>query len=105
MPAEYTQAADALAPLDLLPAFEATLGAFSEPHSPGDLVEQVLRHHEGVQQAKPPRGKRPWLEEYGPGVVVRPPYRQGDPVVIDDQMFLHPFRVAALWQFMEDTHR
>lgn len=105
LPAACSRAADALAALDLLPAFEANLGTFSERQKPADLVEQVLRHHEGIQRAKTPRGKRPWFEAYGPGVVVRPPYRLGEPVTIDDATFLHPFRIGAVWQFMEDTRR
>lgn len=93
---------EALEPLDMLLPAENTLGVFADRWPAGELVERVLEHHYSVQGSK---NKRAWFEEYGAGVIVRPMYRRGDPVDIDDRSFLHPFRVTPLRQFMKDTNR
>jgi len=100
LPGAYRRVLDAMEPLDLVVPVEASVGAFGDRFGPAELAERVLDHHSQVQRAK---DKRDWFEPYGHGVVVRPQYRQGDPALIDDSKFLHPFRVASLWQFMEDT--
>jgi hypothetical protein len=100
LPDTYMRMATALEPLGLLVAVEASLGVFADRLQAGDLVDQIFERHRKVQRDK---GKREWFEEYGPGVVVRSQYTQGDAVGLDDSLFLHPFRVTPLRQFMEDT--
>jgi hypothetical protein len=100
LPEAYRRVVEAVAPLDLAMPFEQGLGTFGDRLNPAELAQRALDHHSQVQRAK---NKRNWFEPYANGVVVRPQYRRGDPVSIDDTTFLHPFRVAALWQFMQDT--
>ncbi|MHB0980403.1 MAG: hypothetical protein ACYC5Q_10110 [Thermoleophilia bacterium] len=102
LPDAYRRLAAALEQVELAAAVTDGLAVFAEHLAPGDLAEEVLGRHTTVQRDK---GKREWFEQYGPGLVVRPPYRQNDAVEIRDDRFLHPFRVNALWQFMEDTRR
>ena len=100
LPDAYARLTGALGPIGLEVRVEADLGIFGESRPPSELAEVVLDHHRRVQHGK---RKREWFEEYGDGLVVRSLYRQGNPVGIDDSTFLHPFRIGALWQFMEDT--
>lgn len=101
LPDSYRRLIAAMEPLGLAVQVEDTVGNFGGRLAPAELAAELLHHHGRVQFAKE---KREWFEEYGGGVIVRPAYRQGDAPVVDASEFLHPFRVQALWQFMEDTH-
>jgi hypothetical protein len=74
---------------------------FGDPLSGSEFVEVVMRHHEQVQAGKFP-GKRPWFEALGSGWVVRPQYQEKNPVNPLNESFVHPYRLAALRQFMVD---
>jgi len=101
----FTRAAEAMALLDLVVLFETQLGQFGERMTPAELILAVMGHHERHQLLKPPRGKRPWFEEYGRGWVVRQPYRDGSTTTLtSDNVFIHPFRVQTLWQFLEELN-
>jgi hypothetical protein len=103
IPDAYSRAVDAMADLDLALPLEQGLGRFGEQSGAAELVTTLMDHHERHQLSKPPRGKRPWFEEYGRGWVVRQPYRDGSTVTVDeDDVFIHPFRVDTLSQFLRD---
>lgn len=81
---------------------ETRLGEFALGRSPADLVQLLLEHHEHVQEAKPPIGKRSWFDPLRNGWVVRKPYgSQQQPEL--GPWFVHPVRVATLRRFLEDT--
>ena len=82
-------------------AFEQAFSRFAEPHSPAELVEAVLEHHEGVQLAK---GKRPWIERVEPGFCVRPNYYTGEEASHEGE-YIHPYRVEAIFTFIRDLGR
>jgi hypothetical protein len=101
----FARAAEALAPLDLAVPLEDQLGQFGERMTPAELTVAVMTHHERHQLLKPPRGKRPWFEEYGGGWVVRQPYRDGSTTTFTpNDVFIHPFRIETMCQFLEDLY-
>jgi hypothetical protein len=78
------------------------LGRFEPAMSSSELAETLLVHHESVQSAKAPRGKRSWFDRQVSGWVVRSLYWNHDEVNLDSAMFLHPYRISALQTFMKD---
>lgn len=101
LPSLYVASFDRLAPLGLNLDLERRLGMFAEPMNASELAEALLAHHDNVQAAKTPRGKRPWFEPYGSGFVVRGPYRID--AAPERRPFVHPMRVWSLHQFLRDT--
>lgn len=102
LPGAVHRAHDALELLgDLAVAFENHLGGFGEVTSGAQLFDQLLVHHDKVQRAKPPSGKRPWLDEAGDDFIVRSLYGPREEVALEPR-FLHPFRLTALRNFLED---
>lgn len=98
LPQAVRRTAELFLPLGEEIAFEQSLGHFAEPLAPVALVEEVLAHHEAVQDAK---GKRAWLEQANDGFYVRGPYRTIDDAPADDT-YIHPYRVYALSSFIYD---
>jgi hypothetical protein len=102
LPDRYRAASERLVAVAADVGLEERLGEFAIGRSPAELVEVVLVHHERVQAAKPPNGKRPWFEPLHDGWVVRGPY--GSPQQPElGPWFVHPVRVAPLRHFLEDT--
>jgi hypothetical protein len=67
-----------------------------------DLFDAVLNHHEEVQRAKPPNGKRPWFERGSGGkVMLRSGYtlaeRPGE-----DAGYVHEYRIPTFSGFLTD---
>jgi hypothetical protein len=102
LPSRFSEAADRMAVIGTEAGLEEQLGEFAIPRSPVELVELLFEHHERVQSAKPPGGKRPWFEPVRDGWVVRDPYATPEQPQIGPA-FVHPVRVAALRRFMRDT--
>jgi hypothetical protein len=98
LPRAIRRTAELLLPLGEQMAFEQSLGHFAEPLAPLALVEEVLAHHENVQDAK---GKRAWLERANDGFYVRGAYRTIDDAP-DEDTYIHPYRVYALSSFVYD---
>ena len=98
LPQAVRRAAELLLPLGEQIAFEQGLGHFAEPLAPTALVEEVLAHHDAVQDAK---GKRGWLEQANDGFYVRGPYKTIEDAPGDDT-YIHPYRVDALSSFVYD---
>lgn len=95
------RASEALEPLGLAAAFEDQLGGFRTVSSGEQLFELLAEHHDRVQKAKKPAGKRSWFDIVPGGTIVRFPYRM-DQFPEDDGEFVHPFRVRAIQSFLED---
>ncbi len=81
------------------------LDRYQEATTPHALYSTVLEHHDDAQKAKPPDGKRPWVEDLGPrGVVARPQYYQDAPPEGSD-FYLHDYRTASVSGFLQDLRR
>jgi hypothetical protein len=75
---------------------------FDGVRNTGDLFEAVLHHHEQVQRAKPPNGKRPWFERAPRGkVVVRSGYALAEPPE-GKGGYVHEYRVPTFSGFLAD---
>jgi hypothetical protein len=98
LPDAARRTAEAVAPVGQELDFELTFSRFGEPHSPAELVEGVLEHHESIQAAK---GKRPWIERMEPGLCVRPNFRLSKERD-DAGEYVHPYRVGAISSFITD---
>jgi hypothetical protein len=64
------------------------------------LFEELVRHHEDAQRAKPPNGKRPWIERVN-GVAVRPQYSESAKPEGRD-LYVHEYRTPSACQFLQD---
>lgn len=102
LPEHYRRAADRMAAIGADTALEERLGEFRAARSAGDLVELLFEHHERVQAAKAPTGKRPWFEPLRSGRVIRTPYGTAQQPQVG-QSFVHPIRVNPLRRFLADT--
>jgi hypothetical protein len=102
LPEHYRRAAEHMAAIGAEGGLEDRLGEFAIARSPAELVELLLEHHERVQSAKPPSGKRPWFEPIRHGWVIRGPYGAAEQPELGP-WFVHPVRVAALRRFLADT--
>lgn len=49
-------------------AVEGLLARYSRVSGPAELFRTILEHHHAAQEAKPPDGKRPWVETVTDGV-------------------------------------
>jgi len=90
-----------LAPLGLEMQFEGAFGRLRTAASVADLAQLLFERHDQVQRAKPPHGKRSWFDSATEGVVVRLPYRLPEAPALTGA-YLHPYRVFAIWSFLED---
>lgn len=104
LPGRYRTAAEQMAAIGADSGLEERLGEFAIPRTQTGLFDLLIEHHERVQAGKPPNGKRPWFEPLRQGWVVRSPYGTADQPELGD-WFVHPVRVAALRQFLEDTRK
>jgi hypothetical protein len=102
LPGYYRTAADRVEVIGSDGRLEDRLGEFAIRRSPGELVELLLEHHERIQAAKLPNGKRPWFEPLRNGWVVRSPYGTPEQPELGSA-FVHPVRVTALHNFLQDT--
>ena len=102
LPERYRRAADCMAAIGSASGLEERLGEFAIRRSPTELFELLLAHHERVQDAKAPNGKRPWFEPFRDGWVVRGPYGTAEQPELGPG-FIHPVRAAALRRFLADT--
>lgn len=75
---------------------------FEAVHTSAELFDAVLRHHERVQENKPPNGKRTWFEPSLRGkIVVRPGYIL--PEAPDGEgEYVHEYRIPTFSRFLGD---
>jgi hypothetical protein len=102
LPDHYRRAAETMAAIGAEGGLEERLGDFAIPRSPSELVELLFEHHERIQAAKMPNGKRPWFEPLRDGWVVRGQYGTAEQPELGP-WFVHPIRVTALRRFLADT--
>jgi hypothetical protein len=102
LPDAYQVAVQHMAEMNADEGMETRLGEFAIGRGPAELVELLLTHHQAVQAAKPPSGKRAWFEPLRDGWVVRPAYASAQQPELGS-WFVHPVRIAALSRFLEDT--
>ena len=102
LPSAYRAALDRMAAIGSDAGLEERLGEFGIPRSTTGLVELLLIHHDRIQAAKAPTGKRPWFEPLRDGWVVRAAYGERLPPELSEY-FVHPVRVEALHQFLRET--
>lgn len=85
-------------------AFEQMVLPFEGLQDEAQLFDAVIERHRSVQLAKPPDGKRPWLESDARGrVLVRADYRREIPPEWDDT-FVDPYRTVAVCSLLDDLH-
>jgi len=102
LPDHYQQAAERMVTISADQDLENKLGEFAIRRTPVGLAELLIEHHEQVQAAKGPDGKRPWFEPVRQGWVIRPPYGTAEQPQPDGS-FVHPVRIAPLQRFLSDT--
>lgn len=69
------------------------------------FITQLFSHHAGVQRAKPPNGKRPWIDTFDDGrVAIRPAYALRD-YQSRDGIYVHAYRTDPIWSFASDLGR
>lgn len=87
------------------PAAAELAQRYVEVRAPADLFEAVLVHHEEIQRAKPPDGKRPWIERGSRGqVFVRGAYTvPAQPAT--GRAYVHTYRTPSLSSFLVDLGR
>jgi len=84
---------------------ERTLSWLGETTNAQAFAAALLQHHERVQRAKAPNGKRAWFDTYGDGrVAIRPAYTVYE-FVQHPQRYVHAYRVKPLWSFAKDVGR
>ncbi|WP_411884700.1 hypothetical protein [Polaromonas sp. YR568] len=73
--------------------------------NPEGFSNELLAHHSRIQQAKPPSGKRPWLDAYSNGrVAIRPAYTVGKFETLTD-IYVQAYRTVPLQSFALDLKR
>lgn len=82
--------------------FDQRFGAFFEPRTTADTVEEICRHHEVTQKGKSAAGKRPWFDRLGPNrIFLRHRYRQSELNVAPGD-FVHAYRAKPIGRFLQD---
>lgn len=88
--------------LSLASLFSERFKVFAEPLDAGDCARALCLHHEAIQRAKSPDGKRPWFDRIGTDrIYVRHAYREprGD---IRPNRYLHGYRGWPIRKFYSD---
>ncbi len=76
--------------------------AFDRVRTPSDLFEAIVNHHEAAQRAKPPDGKRAWIERARDNsIMIRPAYAL--PERSEALPYVHDYRTATLCRFLTDA--
>ncbi|WP_076482668.1 hypothetical protein [Williamsia sterculiae] len=100
LPSSHRDALRRLTELGIgVPELEGRFAPFATAMAPRDLVVVLLQHHQAIQTAKPPLGKRPWFEPYKGGVTIRPGYKERALPAYDGS-YIHPVRIFALASFL-----
>lgn len=101
VPSLYEQVAEAVAAYDN-GRLNEQFSEFSAPASSLQLAERIIRHHERIQQQKPPNGKQPWFDRTDRDeLIIRPGYRQENPPE-EGKKYVHQFRTNTVWSFLRD---
>ena len=83
-------------------SLKEALDRFEEVHDATDLFDAILSHHERVQKAKPPNGKRAWFDRARlDKVVVRAGYSLDNPPEGQGR-YVHEYRIPTFSGFLAD---
>lgn len=78
---------------------DRSFGTLCAPDSAAGFVAQLLAHHDRVQKAKAPGGKRPWIDTFSDGrVAIRPGYTV-DAFEPSPDQYVHAYRTVPIWSF------
>ena len=91
------------ADLEIPTRFSHSFGDFDRQLNSLELLEALMVHHERIQGAKPPNGKRPWLESVNGRWACRPLFYP-DEAAERRTGFIHPYRLDTLVKFLADVH-
>jgi hypothetical protein len=87
----------------LLSRLSESFGQFAEVSNTTEFIQLLMAHHSTIQLNKSPHGKRAWLEEITHGWAVRPLFSVSEkPERLET--FVHPYRLRAAANFLEDIH-
>lgn len=89
--------------VDISARFTHSFADFDRPMNSLELLDTLMLHHSEVQRAKPPMGKRPWLQSLNGHWVCRPLFYIKEPVA-RRETFIHPYRLDTLVRFLADVH-
>jgi hypothetical protein len=89
--------------IDISTRFVQSFADFGRRMNSLELLDTLMLHHSEVQRAKPPVGKRPWLESVNGYWVCRPLFSVAEPVDRRTS-FIHPYRFDTLVKFLADVH-
>lgn len=94
------------APFQVQNEFTELADSFDAVTNAQGFHEALLNHHERVQAAKLPEGKRPWFERADDGAAfVRVLYRLDERPTRRDDWWPRPYRLKAAWSFCRDLQR
>jgi hypothetical protein len=78
---------------------ERAFSWIGETTNSADFAAHLLAHHDRVQRAKPPNGKRSWFDTFGDGrTAVRPGYTV-DEFSAKPGFFVQAYRTVPIWSF------
>lgn len=84
---------------------ESSLSWVGESANAIEFATHLFAHHERVQLAKPPNGKRPWFDTFGDGrIAIRPAYEPEKFAPAVDE-YVHAYRTRPIWSFAIDLGR
>jgi len=105
--AAYKDAVDDLGEIDpgLRARAERAFAWVGEATSAASFATHLLEHHERIQKAKPPNGKRAWFDAFGDGrVAIRPAYTATE-FVAQPEAYVQAYRTKPIWSFACDLQR
>lgn len=99
---EFQEAAGRLGSFSEGHTFEETFRIFERLNNPNEFIPTLIRHHQKIQENKPPNGKLPWLEEFPDGdLMIRPAYRERDTYLSENE-YVNQYRLNSLINFHID---
>lgn len=103
----YREAVNELGEVDpgLRQRAERSFAWVGEVTSPTSFAVHLLEHHEKIQKAKPPNGKRAWIDTFGDGrVAIRPAYTMAE-FSPQPETYVQAYRTKPIWSFAKDLGR
>lgn len=100
----YNELLEILSGFNETSRFETVFADVADAGTLSDWGSALLEHHITVQNKKPPNGKAPWFERFDDGnYIIRPGYLRSEGGLNNDE-YVHAFRVNPLWSFASDLH-
>lgn len=102
VPALFSELIDRLEPFKQAGRFQESFQSLATPCSPTDWARLLTDHHRDTQKRKPPEGKQPWFERFDDGSLMLRPLYKRDMKGLHNDSYVHAYRTAPLWSFVED---